>query len=66
MPHVTVSYKMYLPGGHHRRPRNTSVELDLGPTGGADVANPGNITPQFFTQLPYTVGNASGLAKLLF
>jgi len=57
---------MYLPGGHHRQPRNTSALLDLAPAAGADVPNPGSYTPPFFPQLPYTLGGGSGLAQLLF
>jgi hypothetical protein len=66
MPHVTVSYEMFLPGGHHRQPRNTSIDLALAPTAGGDVANPGTYTPPFFPQLPYTLNGGAGLAKLLF
>jgi hypothetical protein len=67
MPHVTVNYEMFLPGGHHRQPRNTSIELNLAPTAGGDVPDPGIYTPPFFPQLPYTLGGGgSGLAKLLF
>src|SRR5262249_12853883 len=66
MAHVSVHYKMYIPGGHHRQPRNTSAEIDLGPSGEFDVANPGNATPNYFAQLPYTLGAGSGIAKLIF
>lgn len=66
MPHVTVYYKMYLPAGHHRQPRNLSTELTLAPTAGSDVPNPGQYTPPFFAQLPYTLNGTSGMAKLLF
>jgi hypothetical protein len=66
MPHVTVNYEMFLPGGHHRQPRNTSIELNLAPTAGGDVPNPGIYTPPFFPQLPYTFGGGNGMAKLLF
>jgi hypothetical protein len=65
MPHVTVYYKMYLPAGHHRQPRNVNAELTLAPTAGSDVPNPGSYTPPFFPQLPYDFGGP-GLAKLLF
>jgi hypothetical protein len=57
---------MFLPGGHHRQPRNTSVELDLAPTAGADVTNPGTYNPPFFPQLPYTLMGGTGLANLIF
>ena len=66
MPHVTVNYEMFLPGGHHRQPRNTSIELNLAPTAGGDVPNPGTYTPPFFPQLPYTLNGGTGMAKLLF
>jgi len=66
MAHVTVRYQMFVPAGHHRQPRNTGALLDLAPAAGADVPNPGSITPAFFPQLPYTFGGGSGLAKLLF
>ena len=66
MPHVTVNYEMFLPGGHHRQPRNTSIELNLAPTAGGDVPDPGTYTPPFFPQLPYTLNGGNGMAKLLF
>ncbi|PYJ28214.1 MAG: hypothetical protein DMF24_04815 [Verrucomicrobia bacterium] len=66
MPHVTVSYDMFLPGGHHRQPRNTSIELDLAPTAGGDVPVGGSYTPPFFPQLPYSIGGGNGMAQLLF
>ena len=66
MPHVTVSYKMFLPGGHHRQPRNTSISLDLAPTAGADVPVAGVYTPSFFPQLPYTLSGGTGMAQLIF
>src|SRR5262245_46707609 len=66
MAHVTVRSEMFVRAGHHRQPRNTGALLDLAPAAGADVPNPGSITPPFFPQLPYTFGGGSGLAKLLF
>lgn len=66
MPHVSVHYKMYLPGGHHRQPRNTSAELELAPSGEYDVSNPGNATPNYFAQLPYTLPGGGGSAQLIF
>jgi hypothetical protein len=57
---------MFLPGGHHRQPRNTSIDLNLAPTAGGDVADPGIYTPPFFSQLPYTLGAGSGMAQMLF
>ena len=67
MSHVTVKYEMFLPGGHHRQPRNVDVTLDLNNgAAGADVPNPGSIAPPYFAELPYTSGGGSGLSKLLF
>jgi hypothetical protein len=66
MPHVTVNYEMFLPGGHHRQPRNTSIELNLAPTAGGDVPDSGIYTPPFFPQLPYTLNGGGGMANLLF
>ena len=66
MPHVTVNYEMFLPGGHHRQPRNASIELNLAPTAGGDVPDAGIYTPPFFPQLPYTFNGGNGMAKLLF
>lgn len=66
MPHVTVNYEMFLPGGHHRQPRNTAIELNLAPTAGGDVSNPGVYTPPFFAELPYTLPGGDGMAKMLF
>lgn len=66
MPHVNVTYEMFLPGGHHRQPRNISIQLDLAPTAGGDVLNPGVYTPPFFPQLPYTLNGGGGMARLLF
>ena len=66
MPHVTVNYEMFLPSGHHRQPRNASIDLNLAPTAGGDVSDPGFYTPPYFSQLPYTLGAGGGMAKLLF
>ena len=66
MPHVSVAYEMFLPGGHHRQPRNTTIALDLAPAAGGDVPNPGVYTPPFFPQLPYTLPAGDGMAKLQF
>ena len=66
MPHVSDFYKMYLPAGHHRQPRNANVSMDLAPQSGGDVTNPGIHTPPFFPELPYTIPGGSGMAKLLF
>ena len=65
MPHVTVYYRMHVPAGHQRRPRNHAADLTLAQTAGSDVPNPGIYTPPFFAQLPYGLGGR-GLAKLLF
>ena len=65
MPHVTVNYEMFLPGGHHRQPRNTSIELNLAPTAGSDTPNGGFYAPPFFPQLPYSPA-AGDIAQLLF
>lgn len=62
MAHITANYKMYLPGGHHRQPRNANAELTLAPTSGGDTP----FGPPYFPVLPYTLGGGSGLAKLLF
>ncbi len=66
MPHVTVSYVMFLPGGHHRQPRNTSISLDLAGAGGGDFLPGGVCTPSFFPQLHYTLSGGSGMADLIF
>ncbi len=66
MPHVTVNYEMFLPGGHHRQPRNTTIDLNLAPTAGGDVSDPGIYTPPFFADLPYTLDGGTGTAKMLF
>lgn len=64
MAQITAYYKMYLPAGHHRQPRNANSELDLAPASGG--ATP--FTPPFFPQLPYNLPNngGNGMAKLLF
>jgi hypothetical protein len=66
MSHVTVNYEMFLPGGHHRQPRNASIELNLAPTAGGDVSDGGFYSPPFFPQLPYTLPAGGGAANLLF
>src|SRR4051812_28365316 len=66
MAHVSVHYKVYLTAGHHRQPRNQSAELEPNAPSEVDVTNPGNITPLYIPQLPYTVSGNSGLAQLLF
>jgi hypothetical protein len=66
MPQVSDFYKMYLPAGHHRQPRNANISMDLAPQAGGDVTNPGVHTPPFFSELPYTMPGGSGMAKLLF
>ena len=66
MPHVSIHYKMKVPAGHHRQPRNTGSELSLAPSAEFDVTTPSVTTPSYFPQLPYTLGGGSGLAQLLF
>src|SRR5262249_39506857 len=72
MPHVTAYYKMYLPAGHHRQPRNPNTDVNLADPAGTDVTNPGSYTPPFFPPLPYDLGQdaqgneITGMAKLLF
>ena len=64
MPHITANYKMYLPAGHHRQPRNANAELSLTAPSGGDTP----YSPPFFPQLPYTLPNngGQGSAQLLF
>jgi hypothetical protein len=62
MPHITTNYKMYLPGGHHRQPRNLSAELTLAPSSGGDTP----YIPAYIPTFSYTYGGGNGLAKLLF
>ncbi|HTB79750.1 MAG TPA: hypothetical protein VK717_02560 [Opitutaceae bacterium] len=66
MAHVSVHYKIYLTAGHHRQPRNASAELEPNPSSEVDVTNPGNITPLFIPQLPFTFNGNTGLAQLMF
>ncbi len=66
MAHVSVHYKIYLTAGHHRQPRNASAELEPNPSSEVDVTNPGNITPLFINQLPFTFNGNAGLAQLMF
>jgi hypothetical protein len=66
LTNVTINYEMFLPSGHHRQPRNTSVELDLAPSS-LEVVIPGHAcNPPYFSTLPYTLGTGSGLAQLQF
>jgi hypothetical protein len=62
MAHITTYYKMYLPAGHHRQPRNANAELTLAPSSGGDTP----FSPTYFPELPYAFGGGNGLAKLLF
>ncbi len=67
MSHVSVHYTVYIPGGHHRQPRNAAAQIEPNPPSEVDVQDPnGNITPLYIDPLPYTLGGGSGLAKLLF
>jgi hypothetical protein len=65
MPRVNVCYKMFIPAGHHRQPRNTSSELDLdGMAGAGNVTD--TYTPPFFRTLPFTQNGSHGMAQFLF
>ena len=64
MAHVSVHYKIIIPGGHHRQPRNTGAELEPDPSSEVDVV--GNIAPLYIPQLPYTMNGQNGLSQLLF
>lgn len=64
MAHVSVHYKIIIPGGHHRQPRNTGGELEPNPSSEVDVS--GNITPLYIPELPYTMNGQNGLSQLLF
>lgn len=66
MSHVSVHYKIYLPAGHHRQPRNASAQLEPNPPSEVDVSTPGNITPLYIPQLPFVQNGTAGLAQLLF
>ena len=66
MSHVSVHYKVYLPAGHHRQPRNTSAVIEPNQPSEIDVSDHGNITPLHISEIPYSVNGGSGLAKLLF
>ena len=64
MPHVSVHYKIYLTAGHHRQPRNTNAELEPNPPSEVDVTDPGNITPLYIPQLPFTWESQPALSQL--
>ena len=66
MPHVSVHYKIYLTEGHHRQPRNANSELEPNPPSEVDVNNPGNITPLYIPQLPFTYDGNQALAQMMF
>jgi hypothetical protein len=68
MVHVTIYYKMFVASVQHRRPRNTSIELNLTPRpGGGDYSIGGEVYPLLFYELPYTLpSRGSGMAKLQF
>lgn len=66
MSHVSVHYKIIVPAGHHRQPRNQGGELEPNPSSEVDVNNPGNITPLYIPQIPYSINNQAGLAQMLF
>jgi hypothetical protein len=67
MPQVSDFYKMYLPAGHHRQPRNANADMDLAPQAGGPATD--FHTPPYFPELPYTLpgpDGGTGMAKLLF
>jgi len=66
MPHVSVHYKVYLPAGHHRQPRNASATLEPNPSSEVDVTDPGNISPLYLPQLSYVAGGQTMTSELLF
>jgi hypothetical protein len=66
MPHVSVHYRIYLPGGHHRQPRNASAVLEPNPPSEVDVSYPSFISPYYVETLTYSLKGDPGLAKLLF
>ena len=66
MPHVSVHYKIYLTAGHHRQPRNANAELEPNPPSEVDVTDPGNITPLYIPQLPFTYNGQDALAQMIF
>ncbi len=66
MPHVSVHYKVYLPAGHHRQPRNADASQEPNPPSEVDVAVPGNITPLYIPQLPFLSNGAPALSQLIF
>lgn len=66
MPHVSVHYKVIIPTGHHRQPRNVNAQFEPYPSSEVDVDEPGNITPLYVPQIQYTFGGATGMAQMLF
>ncbi len=66
MTHFTVYYKMFVPGGHHRQPRNSSYEMSLADPASGDLI-PGTAVPApYFAQLPYPPVNPQGNAQMVF
>ena len=51
MPHVSVHYKVIIPAGHHRQPRNANGELEPYPSSEVDVDEPGIF--RHYTSLKY-------------
>ena len=62
MPHITTNYKMFVPAGHHRQPRNANATIDLLLPSGGDTP----YTPAYAPQLPIPGSNPQQYAKLLF
>jgi hypothetical protein len=66
MPQVSVYFKMYIPGGHHRQPRNAGAMIDLSPPSTFLATSPSNFIPSYFDILHYSYGGGSGDAELMF
>lgn len=66
MPHVSVHYKVIIPAGHHRQPRNANGELEPYPSSEVDVDEPGNISPLYVPEIQYTYNGATGMAHMIF
>ena len=64
MPIVSAFYKMVVPSGHHRQPRNTGGVVTLATQSPTNVV-PGNPAPVVYASLlPY--GGGTGNAQLMF
>ena len=66
MTHFTVYYKMLVPGGHHRQPRNTSYEMSLADPTSGDLIPGSSVPAPYFVQLPYPPTSPQGNAKMMF